>query len=65
MSQMLNARQLGEKLGLSTWTVLEMARDGRLPCIRLGYRTVRFDLAEVERVLRERSTSRAAAPAGK
>jgi excisionase family DNA binding protein len=51
---LLNARQLGELLGLSTATVLDWFEADRLPGFRLGGRKggpVRFRRSEVEAVL--------------
>ena len=39
-------------LGVSLRTSGEMARDGRVPSLKLGHRTRRFDLAEVKKAIR-------------
>lgn len=45
---LLNADQAGRLLGgIPRYTVLQMARDGRLPCLRVG-KHVRFCPAELE-----------------
>ncbi len=45
---LLNADQAGALLGgIPRFTVLQMARDGRLPCLRVG-KHVRFAPAELE-----------------
>jgi len=45
---LLTARQVGELLGdIPAKTILEYARDGRLPCVLIG-RHVRFVRADLE-----------------
>jgi hypothetical protein len=58
MSQILDARGLAAKLRVTPATVLTWARRGWVPCLRAGRRPVLFDLAEVERALRERARVR-------
>ncbi len=51
---LLTADQAGALLGgIPRFTVLQMARDGRLPCLRVG-KHVRFCPAELEVWLSER-----------
>lgn len=50
---MLTANELAERLGLVPDTVRAWARAGRLPCVRLGARTIRFDPEEVNRAMSE------------
>ena len=51
---LLNAEEAGKLLGgIPKFTVLQMARDGRLPSLRIG-RHVRFCPAELEEWLSER-----------
>lgn len=45
------ARQLAEVLKVSESTVRRLARDGRIPCVRLTPRLVRFNLKTVFRAL--------------
>jgi excisionase family DNA binding protein len=47
---LLTAEQVAELLGLHPRTVLEFARDGRMPCRRFG-RRVRFVRTEIEQWL--------------
>lgn len=49
--RLLTAREVGERLGLSTETVLRWVRDGKLPGLTLG-RAIRFDEDEIEVWLR-------------
>ena len=37
------AREIAEILGVSTWTVYDWSRSGRIPAIRATPRVVRFD----------------------
>jgi excisionase family DNA binding protein len=55
MSQKVKACDVAVKLGVTSRTVLNWARRGIIPCLRAGARTILFDLAEVERALKERT----------
>jgi excisionase family DNA binding protein len=44
-SRLVDATQLGEIVGLSRATVLRLYREGKLPGLRYGHRTVRFERA--------------------
>lgn len=60
MSQILDARALAARLRVTPATVLAWARRGWVPSLRAGRRPVLFDLAEVERALKERARSKEA-----
>lgn len=46
---LLNKRELCQALGLtSIRSVDELVRKRKIPCIRLGHRTLRFELADVK-----------------
>lgn len=45
--RLLTASETADLLGLSEETVKAWARQGRIPCIRLGSRTLRFDWDQV------------------
>jgi hypothetical protein len=62
MSEIVDARCLAERLRVTAATVLAWARRGWIPCLRAGRRPVLFDVAEVERTLRERAQRRGGAP---
>jgi len=47
---LLKARELAAILSMSVAGVFKAAREGRLPCLRIGY-SIRFDGAQVARVL--------------
>ena len=49
--EFLTARQLAEVLQVSESTVRRLARDGRIPCVRLTPRLLRFNLRAVCRAL--------------
>lgn len=49
--EFLTARQLAELLQVSESTVRRLARDGRIPCVRLTTRLMRFNLKAVCRAL--------------
>jgi excisionase family DNA binding protein len=55
---LLTARQVAERLGLSTETVLRWTRRGELPAIRLPGGALRYREAEMEAWLEERATPR-------
>ena len=56
--EFLTARQLAEVLQVSESTVRRLARDGRIPCVRLTPRLLRFNLKAVYRALDGSDTSR-------
>jgi len=49
--EFLTARQLATVLQVSESTVRRLARDGRIPCVRLTPRLLRFNLKAVYRAL--------------
>jgi excisionase family DNA binding protein len=49
--EFLTARQLAEVLQVSESTVRRLARDGRIPCVRLTPRLLRFNPRAVYRAL--------------
>lgn len=49
----LDAEALAKQLQVSTATVKRLALQGRIPSLRLGHRTLRFDLDEVLEAIRE------------
>jgi excisionase family DNA binding protein len=49
--EFLTARQLAEVLQVSESTVRRLAREGRIPCVRLTPRLLRFKLKAVYRAL--------------
>lgn len=56
-SQKLSATQVAKVLGVSSWTVYRLARQGQVPYLRIG-RALRFDLAQVEAALAATPASR-------
>ena len=54
----LTARQLASIMQVSESTVRRLAREGRIPCVRLTPRLLRFNLKAVYRALDGSDTSR-------
>lgn len=52
--EFLTVEQVARRLGLSTWTVSEMARLGTIPSVRLSRKTRRFDWPEVVAAVKAR-----------
>lgn len=50
---LITAGELAVALGVSTHTVRHWARSGRIPCMRVGQKTLRFDRAAVLAAIRE------------
>ncbi len=55
--EFLTARQLAEVLQVSESTVRRLAREGRIPCVRLTPRLLRFNLKAVYRALEGSDTN--------
>ena len=52
--QFLTKRELQERLNLkSTRAVDELVRTRKIPCVRLGHKTLRFNWADVEAAIRK------------
>lgn len=64
MPPIVDARGLAAKLCVTPATVLAWARRGLIPRLRAGRRPVLFDLADVERALKERGGRREVAHVG-
>jgi len=60
-TEYLTAEELGHRLRLSTETIRQMARDGKLPCIRLSAKVIRFDPRAVARALVQPQSTEVAA----
>jgi excisionase family DNA binding protein len=52
VTKLLTVAEMADHLRLSRWAIYSMARDGRLPVIRLSRRRLRFDPAAVAEALR-------------
>lgn len=52
MKKYLKCEEVAEMLQLSPKTIYNMVYQGRIPCIRLSNKCVRFDPVEVERWLK-------------
>jgi len=60
----LSPAQVAEMLGVSRSTVLRLLRSGTLTSIRVGPRTIRVSLAELERFMEARTVPSAGVAAG-
>jgi len=47
LKMLVNATEMAKMLSLSPKTVSAWARDGKIPAIKAGYKTFRFDPAKV------------------
>lgn len=55
MAHYVTADELAESLRLSSEMILQMARDGRIPAIRLSSKAIRFDVQAVAEALNKLS----------
>ena len=51
MAELANVKHLSKLYGVHVETVRAWVRKGRIPCLRPTAKTIRFNLAEVERAL--------------
>jgi hypothetical protein len=49
----LKPRELSEAIGWSIWAIKRMRLAGKIPFMRFGHRTIRYDLAEVTAALKK------------
>ena len=59
--KLLTTNEVAAVLQLTPWQVRKMARDGSLPAVRLGHRTLRYRPAALRRFL-EAAESKTAVP---
>jgi excisionase family DNA binding protein len=45
---------VARRLGISVPSVYRLAANGEIPCIRIGPKSVRFDIVEIERYVQRR-----------
>jgi excisionase family DNA binding protein len=53
MDRLLTVRELAERLGISAGTAYHWLSQGRLPCVRLSSRCVRFRESDIEKMLEQ------------
>jgi excisionase family DNA binding protein len=51
MERLLTIRELAERLRISVGTAYHWLSEGRLPCVRISSRCVRFRESEIEHML--------------
>lgn len=57
-TRLITTSELASRLGVTSDTIRKWTRDGRIPCLRVGQKTLRFDADAVMAVL-EANDSRA------
>jgi DNA-binding transcriptional MerR regulator len=58
MRALLDEKDLALELKVTTRTVRNYRQEGRIPFIRIGKRTLRYDLTDVINFLKKRGSSR-------
>jgi excisionase family DNA binding protein len=51
VKRLVTTRELARLLGVTTETIRHWARSGRIPCLRIGQKTIRFDRDSVLRAI--------------
>jgi hypothetical protein len=51
MKKLVNIDQLSKETGFSVWSLYAFAASGKIPFYKFGYRTMRFDVAKVQKSL--------------
>lgn len=54
----LTVKQVAARLAIAEWTVYDWARSGRLPCIRMSRKALRFAEADIAKFERAHTTGR-------
>jgi len=49
--RLITTRELARRLGVTSNTIRKWTREGRIPCLRIGQKTLRFDATAVIKVL--------------
>jgi excisionase family DNA binding protein len=57
MEKLLTIREVAERLRIATGTAYHWLNPGRLPCVRLSSRCVRFRESDVEKMLEQLRSS--------
>lgn len=56
---LLTAKEVAKYLKVTEWTVYQWAQKGRVPCIRLSKRALRFRFGDIKKELDRRTTRKA------
>ena len=56
-ARLITTREMASRLGVTSDTIRKWAREGRIPCMRIGLKTLRFDAAAVLDSLRKGGAS--------
>jgi excisionase family DNA binding protein len=56
--RLLTARQVAQRLGVCEWTVYQWAAKGRIPCIRMSRRALRFSEDDITKFEMQHTTGR-------
>lgn len=54
---LLNTKDLSKKLGMSYQGILKWVRDGKIPHVRLGSHTIRYDEEVIDKWLADKSNA--------
>jgi excisionase family DNA binding protein len=50
-TQLITIQDLARQMNCGEHVIRDLVRKGRIPCVRLGHRTLRFDSEEVRKAL--------------
>jgi len=56
--RLITTRELARRLGVTSNTIRKWTREGRIPCLRIGQKTLRFDATVVIKVLSQSQADR-------
>jgi excisionase family DNA binding protein len=62
MTELLTVPEMAQRLRMSRWAIYDMAKDGRLPAVRLSSRKLLFDREAVAEAIRRASGPDGTAP---
>lgn len=56
--RLLTVRQVAQRLGVTEWTIYQWSAKGRLPCIRMSRRALRFSEADIAKFQAQHTSGR-------